>query len=140
MKPLLVRDVMTKTLLTIAPDLPMDVAIETMRSNRVRRLPVVSTTNRVIGIITLYDALLATRKDENWLSEIVTPMPTVEEGMTASVITIGPEDTLAHAARIMNTHHIGGLPVVDEMRLVGILTESDLFKLLADLLDPEHAV
>ena len=138
MKPTLVRDVMTREPLTIAPDLPMSVAIETMRSKGVRRLPVVSTTNRVIGILTLYDALLATRKDNDWMSELVTPMPSVEDGMTANVITIGSQDTLAHAARLMNTHRVGGLPVMDDMRIVGIITESDLFKVLADMLDPDH--
>jgi CBS domain-containing protein len=65
-------------------------------------------------------------------------MPMVQDGMTANVMTIGSDDTLAHAARLMNTHRIGALPVVDDMRLVGIITESDLFKVLADLLDSEQ--
>jgi CBS domain-containing protein len=140
MKQRTVRDVMTREPVTITADLPMDVALVTMRSNNVRRLPVVSDTGRVIGIITLYDALIATHKDENdWMSELVTPMPTVEDAMTANVITVGPDEDLAHVARMMIGHRVGGLPVVEEHKLVGIITESDLFGVLAEMLDAETA-
>lgn len=129
-----VRDVMTKDPVSIAPHLPLDVALETMRSNNVRRLPVVAETGRVIGIITLYDALLATRKgDDPWLGEIVSEMPTVKEAMTANVHTIGPDETLGRAASLMNVHRVGALPVVEDMKLIGIITESDLFRVLAEM-------
>lgn len=137
MNQLFVRDVMHKDPVTITAELPLDVALETMRSNNVRRLPVVSDTRRVVGILTLYDALIATRKEADWMGELVTPMPTVKDAMTANVITIEPGVDVAHAARMMNSHRVGGLPVVEDHKLVGILTESDLFRILADMLDPE---
>jgi acetoin utilization protein AcuB len=136
MTPVKVRDVMTKDPVTITSGLPVDVAIETMRSNRVRRLPVVSETNRVVGILTLYDAMIATRKSGDWMSELVEPMPVVGDAMTANVITIGPDESVAQAARLMNGHRVGALPVVENMRLIGIVTESDLFRVLADMLEP----
>jgi CBS domain-containing protein len=137
MKSQIVRDVMTKDPVSIAPHLPLDVALETMRANNVRRLPVVSDTGRVVGIITLYDALLATRQGDPWLGEIVAQMPKVKDAMAANVHTIGPDETLGRAASLMNAHRVGALPVVDQLRLVGIITESDLFRVLAEM-QPEE--
>jgi CBS domain-containing protein len=124
---------MTKDPVTIAPHLPLDVALETMRANSIRRLPVVADTGRVIGIITLYDALLATRTGESWLGEVVSEMPLVKDAMTANVHTIGPDETVGRAASQMNTFRVGALPVVENMRLIGIITESDLFRILAEM-------
>jgi len=134
-----VREVMTEDLVTIESDLPVDVALETMRSNNVRRLPVVSETGRVVGILTLYDALLATRQEsDDFMSAVVARMPTVKDAMTANVTTIGPDDSVARAARLMTRHKIGGLPVVEDHKVVGIVTESDLFRYLANILEPEE--
>lgn len=134
-----VRDVMTTDPFTIESHLDLDVALEAMRSHNVRRLPVVSETGRVVGIITLYDALLATRKGDDWMSDLVSTMPTVKDAMTANVYTIEPGATVAHAARLMISHKVGALPVVEDRRLVGIVTESDLFRVLADVLEGQEA-
>jgi CBS domain-containing protein len=127
---------MTPDPITCSSDVPVDVALETMTSNDVRRLPVVSRTGHVAGIITRFDAMYALKKDDNWFA--ADTVPPVKEVMTANVFTVEATDTVAHAARLMINYKIGGLPVVDDAgKLIGILTESDLFRYLADQLDPE---
>ena len=56
--------------------------------------------------------------------------------MTPDPITIGPDDTIAEAARLMIEHKVGGLPVVENGRLLGIITETDLCRLL--MMQPEQ--
>jgi CBS domain-containing protein len=133
-----VRNIMTTDPVSVSVDLPVDAAIELMQSNRIRRLPVVSRTGSVAGIITLFDAMLA-------LKQVADPfgaeadIPAVREAMTANVITVGPDDSIADAARLMLTHKIGGLPVVENHQLVGMCTESDLFRFLVEQYDKEQA-
>jgi CBS domain-containing protein len=107
----------------------VDVAVEIMNSNDVRRLPVLSDNGRLIGIITKFDAMLAIPQ----LDEYGTPTgetPKVRKVMSDYVYTVGPDDTVADAAELMLHHSIGGVPVVDGREVVGIVTESDLFKFL----------
>jgi CBS domain-containing protein len=128
--------IMTKDPVTCTTDLPVDAALEAMTSNNVRRLPVVTKTRHVTGIITRYDATLALKVEPDIFGGVPQDRPLVRDVMTANVITIQSNDTIAHAARLMITHKIGGLPVVNESdELVGIVTESDLFRFLAEQLE-----
>jgi CBS domain-containing protein len=135
-----VREIMSQNPITCAPDLPVDVALETMTSNNVRRLPVVTRTAHVAGIITRYDAMLAMKRERDVFGQLVDEMPIVRDVMTANVITIKANESIARAARLMLNHKVGGLPVLnDENKLVGIVTESDLFRYIAEQLEPEEA-
>ena len=122
-----VKEVMTAPTVSIAPDLRIDVAIETMRANRIRRLPVLSDTDRLVGIITIADALVHEAK----CRALGEPLPFIRDVMTDYVYTVDPDANLAEAARIMVGQHISALPVVEERRVVGIVTESDIFRFLA---------
>lgn len=128
-----VRQVMAEPVTSIDPDLRINVALEVMRSNDIRRLPVVSKTGRLIGIVTLDQAQLA--KAEN--SGLGEELPFVRDVMTDYVYTIGPEETLDEAAKLMVSHDISSLPVMDGDKMIGIVTESDLFKFLAGWLSDE---
>lgn len=65
---------------------------------------------------------------------------TVAEVMASPVITVTPDTDLHEVARLMLAHKIGGLPVVDNGKLVGIITESDIFRVMVDLLsEDEHS-
>jgi acetoin utilization protein AcuB len=117
--------------------LKVDVALETMRSNDIRRLPVVSDTGRVIGIITLAAAQLAMSEARTSFGSEAPSFertPDVQDTMTTTVQTVGPDDTIGHAARLMAQHKIGAVPVVQDHTLVGILTESDIFRFVANQL------
>ena len=136
MAQLTVQDVMTRNPVSIAPDLKVDIGLQLMRERGIRRLPVVSSADRLIGIITLDDAAQAMPRGSTFFSEgPLEDIPTVRDVMTHDVQTVRPDDPVVRAARIMLTHKIGALPVVAEYQLVGIVTESDLFETQVGMLE-----
>jgi acetoin utilization protein AcuB len=140
MEKALVESIMSRDVLTVTSDVGTDVAVELMRSHGIRRLPVVSDTGRVIGMITVEEARLAlpdeTRNEYGFNKPGIPP---VKEVMSDFVYSVGPRDSVGVAARRMVNHKIGALPVLEEHKLVGIVTESDIFRFVADQLEPEEA-
>lgn len=133
-----VREIMTTDVISISRDLKVDVAIETMRANSIRRLPVMSSTDRLIGIITIDQAMLAMPKGSSFYAESSDDsVPTVNDVMTDYVYTIEPDVPVGLAARKMVDHTVGALPVVEDGSVIGIVTESDLFRYLATQMDDE---
>jgi len=128
-----VSEIMTREVISIDPDLPVREALELMGANDVRRLPVVSRAGRIVGIITISDARLAMPRPD----DLDATPPKVREVMTDYVYTIAPEGTVGEAARLMVNHRIAALPVLEEGDLVGIVTESDLFRFVAEQMHPE---
>jgi acetoin utilization protein AcuB len=126
-----VKEIMTTPPVAIDPDLRVDVAIETMRSHDVRRLPVISESGHLAGIITISQALIAEAKCRN----VGDPLPQIRDFMTDYVYTVDPDASLTEAARIMVGQHIGSLPVVENHRVIGMITESDIFKYLVTWLE-----
>ena len=106
-----------------------------MRTGQLRRLPVVQD-GRLVGIVTGGDvrritgmsSVVRDPSGDNFLWQHI-PIANV---MTLDVITTSPDTLIAEAARLMIEHKIGGLPVVENGRLVGILTTSDLLEALID--------
>lgn len=134
----LAREIMTHDPISIDPDLRINVALEMMNSEDVRRLPVLSGTGRVIGIISKNDALIALPRDHGGLATTVADIPYVRAIMSDYVYTIGPEDSVGLAAHMMVNHEISCLPVLDEnKKMIGIVTESDIFKFVASHMPEE---
>jgi acetoin utilization protein AcuB len=129
---------MSKHPITITTDVHIDEALKVMRDNKVRRLPVVDKDGRLVGIISEMDLLYASPSPATSLSvyEIHYLMAriTVQDVMTKEVISTEENTPLEEAARIMVDNKIGGLPVVRDGKLVGIITETDLFKIFLELL------
>lgn len=129
-----VSDLMTLKPITVAPDTPMLEARQRMVEERIRHLVVVEHA-RVVGIVTDRDIRLNLPSPATslsvWEINFLLARLTVGGVMTSSVIVIEPDRPIAEAARIMIDHKIGALPVVDEGRLVGIVTESDFVRALA---------
>jgi acetoin utilization protein AcuB len=125
-----VGQVMTKDVISISPDLGVDVALEMMGARSIRRLPVLSDTGRLIGIITREDARVAL-EEARTNSPDAPPVPKVRETMSDYVYTVSPGESIAEAAQLMISHNVGALPVLEDKKLVGIVTESDLFEYLA---------
>jgi len=134
MKQELVRDWMTPDLVTITPGLSVSGAYRLMKERGLRRLPVVEG-DRLAGIVTLGDLRAAVASPEANLNifEMAFHMErfTVMQIMTHQVITVTPDTPIKVACELMLKHKIGGLPVVADRHLVGILTESDIFRLVA---------
>ena len=135
---MLVKERMTRQPIVATPDLPVSKALTLMRAEHIRRLPVVNKGGRLVGIVSDRDLLLASPSPATSLSvwEITYLLGklTVADVMTKKVITVTEDTPLEDAARIMADSKIGGLPVVRDGSLVGIITETDLFKLFLELL------
>jgi acetoin utilization protein AcuB len=129
-----IREVMTKSVITIEPGLKVDVALETMRANGIRRLPVVGRTGRLAGILTIDEATRAMPEGVTFAGAgdtLTGGIPDIRDVMTRDVKTLGPDALVAQAAQLMVEHKIGAVPVVEDHVVVGIVTESDLFRHIA---------
>jgi CBS domain-containing protein len=129
---------MTPNPITIVPKTTLPDAHQLMQDSKIRRLPVVDR-GHLVGIVTLGDVREAQPSNATTLSifelNYLLSKLTVDRIMTREPLTIPPDATIQKAARVMLDHKIGGLPVMDGERLVGIITESDIFRVLAQ--DPE---
>ena len=134
---MLVRDWMTKRPLTVPEDMSLNKTLDLMRRENVRRFPVVDKQDKLVGIVLEKDLLYASPSPATTLSvfEIHTLLSkiTVHDVMARDVITVTEEEALEEAARIMADHKISGLPVMRGELLVGIITETDLFKLFLEM-------
>ncbi|MBP9502432.1 MAG: CBS domain-containing protein [Candidatus Promineofilum sp.] len=135
---MLVREIMTPKPVTAKPDMSVPDALHLMQERKVRRLPVVDSHGRLVGIVSDKDLLKAAPSSATTLSvwEIPSLLSNlkVESVMTRDVITVAEKTPLEEAARIMADRKVGGLPVMQGPDLVGIITETDLFKSLLELL------
>jgi acetoin utilization protein AcuB len=113
-------------------------ALRLMRERKIRRLPVLNSRGQLVGIVSDKDLLYASPSPVSslsvWEMNYLLAKLKVEEVMTRTVITVTEETPLEEAARIMADNKIGGLPVMRGDKLVGIITETDLFKTFLELL------
>jgi len=129
-----VRELMTTDVTTVGRNDELTIADDVMKMKRLRHLPVVEE-GRLVGILTqrdLFHAALSTalnfgeKAQKGFLKTVV-----VKEVMTDEVLTIDPGADVKEAARRMIEHKIGCLPVVENGKLVGIVSETDLLRLVA---------
>jgi acetoin utilization protein AcuB len=139
---MLVRDYMSQPAITVAPGTPISEALRTMRTRGIRRLPVLDASDRLVGIVSDRDLLHAEPSPATSLSiwEIAYLLGriTVETVMTEDVLTVGPATPVEEAAQLMVDRKIGGLPVVDGGRVVGVITETDIFRVFTMLLGAQE--
>ena len=131
---------MTKDVITVPLDMPILEARDVMKENLVRRLPVLKN-GKLVGIVTQGDIQEAGPSDATslsiWELNYLLARMTVKEIMTKDVITVSPETPIEEAALIMRRKKIGGLPVIEDDKLVGIITESDIFGVLIEAMGIE---
>ena len=113
----------------------LDQAQSLLKKYKIRRLPVIDKKKRLVGIVTLGDVREASPSDATslsvWEINYLVSQLKVSQIMTRSPMTVNVHDTIAKAAELMLTNHISGLPVLEnDGRLVGIITESDIFRLI----------
>ncbi len=134
---MLVSRAMSRNLITTTPDTPVAEAQSTMRREKIHHLPVVDSSGRLVGIVTEKDLIYASPSPATSLSmyeiNYLLAKLRVSKVMTREVITVGGDAPLEQAARIMADHDIGCLPVVEEGKPVGIVTESDIFRVFVDI-------
>jgi acetoin utilization protein AcuB len=122
----------------IAPDATVAEASERMKREKVRRYPVLNQQGKLVGIVSKEDLLNASPSAVTslsiWELSYLLSQIKVQDVMTKKVITITEETPLEEAARIMLENKIGGLPVMRGDALVGIITESDIFRIFTEML------
>jgi acetoin utilization protein AcuB len=134
MKQELVKDWMTRHVVTITTDTTLPEAHRLMTDSQIRRLPVMKN-GCLVGIVTRGDVRGAEASEATTLSiwelHYLIAKIMVGEIMTPDPITISQDATIGEAAQVMLDNKISGLPVVDrEGELVGIITESDIFRIV----------
>ena len=134
---MLVGERMTKQPVITAPDTPIEDALKLMRESKVRRLPVLDKKGKLVGIITEKDLLYVSPSPATSLSiyelHYLISKIKVQDVMCKDVITATEYTPLEEAARIMADNKIGSLPVMRDGKLVGIITETDAFKVFLEL-------
>jgi len=134
---MLVGERMSHPVITISPDLPITEAVNLMRREHIRRTPVIKD-GKLVGIVSDKDLLNASPSPATslsiWEMNYLLSKITVGDVMTKEVLTITTDTPIEEAARIMADNKIGGLPVVKDDRVVGIITETDLFKIFLELM------
>jgi len=132
---------MVREVKTLEEEDTLRTAISRLRQNRIRQIPVVSG-KKVVGILTdrdlrqasMLDILLPNMCPEKEVLEQRLDNIPVKEIMTRDVITVSPDDIIEDAAKILRDNKIGGLPVVEQGELVGIITVSDILKAFLDMM------
>ena len=135
MKQELVSVWMTKNVLTADPTTTLPEAHQLMMSKNIRRLPVVDKSGRLVGIVTLGDIRGAQPSEATslsiWEMNYLLANLKLKKVMTPDPVTIGSDATIGEAARLMLENKVSGLPVVnDEHKVIGIITESDIFSMV----------
>ncbi|CAJ36543.1 homocysteine biosynthesis protein [Methanocella arvoryzae] len=119
----LVKDIMVKKVATTRAGVSVDDAARTIIKDRFNHLPVVDDEKRLIGIITAWDVSKAVALSKRDSLDMV---------MTKNVVTVGPDDPVDLAVRLLEKHNISALPVIDhDRKVLGIVTAECLSKLLA---------
>jgi acetoin utilization protein AcuB len=118
-----IRNFMSSPVVTLPSTTRAIDALELMQAKKIRRIPVLED-DRLTGILTLGDLQAVLGHQEHSIRRAATRLGDI---MTREVRTVAPDDPLERAARLMLEHDVSGLPVLDADRVVGIITESDIF-------------
>jgi len=138
----LVRDRMTPNPVTVGTDTSLKEALELVRSKPFRHLPVLDEHGRLVGIVTEKSLVYASPTATTTLSvfevDYILSRTKVGQIIQGEVITVGPDLPIEEAARKMIDHRIGCLPVVEDGRLIGIISDTDIFRVFVEGLGGGH--
>jgi CBS domain-containing protein len=148
-------DLMTSFVVTVTPETTIEYAAQLMLQHRISGLPVTDSNGAVLGIVTESDLLRRAetgtdKRHARWVSLLIGPGRLAQEYvhthgrkvgevMTERVFTVTPETPLADLVALMETKHVKRVPVVDQGRLVGIVSRADVMAALVGLLSEKPA-
>ena len=139
---MIIANVMTRNPIFVSPDMSVNDARALMTREKIGKLPVLDKNNRLVGIVTKKDLVkagpsAATSLDMYEISYLLSKLK-VETVMERSVLTVQQTEVVEEAARIMADSQVGCLPVMKGDLLVGIITETDLFRTFVDMFGARH--
>jgi acetoin utilization protein AcuB len=128
---------MSRPVISVSPDEPINEVLAMFKEEHIRRAPVMKG-GKLVGIISESDLLNASPSSVTtlsvWEMNYLISKVTVKNVMTKKVITVDKDTPIEEAARIMADQKIGGMPVVSAGKVVGMITETDLFKIFLELM------
>jgi acetoin utilization protein AcuB len=128
---------MSRPVISVTPDMPINDVLAMFRKEHIRRAPVIKD-GKLVGIVSERDLLNASPSSVTTLSvwelNYLISKVTVKNVMAKKVVTVEQDTPIEEAARIMADKKIGGVPVVSGTNVVGIITETDLFKIFLELM------
>ena len=131
---MLVSDRMSKHPVTIRADADYKLALNLMQDHAMHHVPVLDAGDKLVGVLAERDLLLAAM---HYLQSVIE----VSEIMHRNVVTASPDMPISEAAMLMVNNKIGGLPVLNgNQRVIGIITETDIFKAFVELLSQDKAI
>lgn len=135
---------MTKDVITVSPNAPVVEIAKLMAAKSIRRLPVLDAAGHLVGLVSAQDVLHAFPADVNpfvftagSVSTSALPHKTAGDVMKPAPLITAPETPIEEAARLMLKHKAGAVMVVRNDKLLGVITESDIFRAFAELFDPD---
>jgi len=139
---MLVRDRMTPDPTTITTEISLKEALELVRSKPFRHLPVLDEDGKLAGIVTEKSLVYASPTSTTTLSvfevDYILSRTKIAQVIHGDVITVGPDLPIEEAARIMVDHRFGCLPVVEDDELIGIISDTDIFRVFVEGLGGGH--
>ena len=128
---------MSRPVISVSPETPITEALAMFKREHIRRAPVMKN-GKLLGIVSQSDLLNASPSSATtlnvWELNYLISKVTVKDVMTKKVITVDKDTPIEEAARIMADTKIGGLPVTSAEKVVGMITETDLFKIFLELM------
>jgi len=133
---MLVRDRMSPDPVTITTDTSLKEALDLVRSKPFRHLPVLDESGELVGIVTEKSLVYASPTPTTTLSvfevDYILSRTKVGQIIQGQVVTVEPDLPIEEAARVMIDHQIGCLPVVENGKLVGIISDTDIFRVFVE--------
>jgi acetoin utilization protein AcuB len=134
---MLVGERMSRPVISVSPDAPIHDVLAMFKKEHIRRAPVLKD-GKLVGIISQGDLLNASPSPVStlsiWEMNYLLSKVTVKRVMSKKVITVDVDTPIEEAARIMADNKIGGMPVMNNGKVVGMITETDLFKVFLELM------
>jgi acetoin utilization protein AcuB len=128
---------MSRPIISVSPDAPINEVMTLFKKEHIRRAPVIKS-GKLLGIVSQSDLLNASPSSATTLSvwelNYLISKVAVKDVMTKKVVTVDEDTPIEEAARIMADSKIGGLPVTSSGKVVGIITETDLFKVFLEMM------
>jgi acetoin utilization protein AcuB len=134
---MLVGERMSRPVISVSPETPINDVLAMFKKEHIRRAPVMKD-GKLVGLVTETDLLNASPSSVTtlsiWEMNYLISKVKIKDVMSRKVITVDSDTPIEEAARIMADKKIGGVPVVHEGRVIGIITETDLFKVFLELM------